>query len=227
MKRVRLLCAVRTSAGLLALSLSACSSFTNYVSTVKQIAGVGQRADDSKLEPAYRYLRVTVSGNSTFVLLGDIDKLPDGAVEVYYSSTGEVLRFQNGRLAGAIGLTTEWRRVAFLDTPKWAVAADGKATEWTRIRDEMPGYRYGVEDRVSIRKIAPPNKTSLLDLSPESLTWFEETVIQGKTTGDHLPVARYAVSFAGNRETVVYGEQCLSTHLCLAWQQWDTRKQQK
>ena len=207
MKRVRLLSAVRASIGLVALSLSACSSVTNYVSTVKRVAGLGQRADDNNLEPAYRYLRVTVSGNSTFVVLGDIDKHPDGAVEVYYSSTGEVLRFQNGRLAGAIGLTTEWRRVAFLDTPKWAVATDGKAIEWTRVRDEMPGYRYGVEDRVSIRKIAPPNKSSLLDVAPESLTWFEERVIQGKTTSDNLPVARYAVSFVGNRETVVYGEQ--------------------
>lgn len=204
--------------------LTACSAVSTRVDSVKQILGIGQHADDTKLDPAYRYLRITTAGNTTFILLGDIDKQPDGSVEVYYSSTGETLRFINGRLAGATGLITEWRKVVFATPPAWTAVTEGKVLEWNRVRDVMPGYRYGLEERLAIRRISTPQKSSLVGIPPESLIWFEERIISRSPNGDNLPPSRYAVSFAGKQESVVYGEQCLSPQLCLAWQQWAPRK---
>ena len=51
--------------------------------------------------------------------LGDIDKHSDGSTEVYYSGGSEVFRLQNGRVAGVVGLTTEWRNVSQREAPDW------------------------------------------------------------------------------------------------------------
>jgi hypothetical protein len=149
-----------------------------------------------------------------------------------------VLRLQNGRLVGAVGLTTEWRDVFLPELPSWSALARGdQAFRWTRTRDVMPGYRFGVKDALSLRVVAESKRSELLGLDPQRLTWFEETVesaqvarfagifSSGVAADAALPPARYAVDFRDGQETVVYGEQCLTSELCFTWQRWPVQVQ--
>lgn len=207
------------------MALASCASISkSVVDNYTKLTGRVTAEVESGLNPTYRYLRVTLSGRSTFVLLGDIDPHPDGPIEIYYSSTGEVLRFQHGRLVGATGLRTEWRNVSLKGVPSWTAINSQKSAEFRRIRDVMPGYHYGMEDHIASNKVSPPAKSALAEIPPETLTWFEERISPQSKVSEILPPSRYGLSFEGNQEIVVFGEQCLSSTLCLAWQQWTPRK---
>ena len=154
-------------------------------------------------------------------------------IEVYYSSAGEVVRLQKGRIVGALGLTTEWRSVS-LTAPAWgAVAASAQPASFTRVRDVMPGYRSGVRDPLVLRVIPAPERTVLRGVDRNALTWFEERIqptassrLLSASRSEILPAARYAVDLTGGTETVVYGEQCLAPDLCFTWQRWSAAMQQ-
>ncbi len=187
----------------------------------------GKRADPGvRLDPKYRWLRVATQGRHVYLALGYEDKNPLGTIEVWYSGTKEVLRLQNGRIAGATGLTTEWRSVSFQDVPTWSSVASAELPlRWTRTRDVMPGYRFGVRDRLEVRAILAPQKVPLQGVDAQQLSWFEERIVspenaRASASGDRdlLPVSLYAVDLKGESEKVVYGEQCLSPGLCFAWQ---------
>ena len=218
--------------------LSGCASYGNsIVELISKSIKPEPGGNSALLSPAYRYLRVSIKGRSIFVTLGDQDDHPDGPIEVYYSTGREVIRLQNGRIVGTVGLLSEWRNVSVRDMPGWRTAVSASSPiAGERIRDVMPGYRFGVRDKLILSKIPSPGKTQLVDIHADSLTWFEERFenavaksyarlfTQSDTTIEYLPPARYAVAFAGDRETVVYGEQCLAPDLCFTWQRWSPKK---
>lgn len=202
--------------------LTACSSGLSAVSqTLQEIYGPSSNVEP-KLDPRFEYLRVTVRGRPAYLALGNEENAAGGRVKVWYSARKEVLELQGGRVVGASGLTTEWRNVKLMDVPSWrTVSATPHAVEWTRTRDVMPGYRYGIEDRLALRRIETPRSTRLASIDPAQLTWFEERVV--RTDADPLPAAIYGVDLRDGREEVVYGEQCLSPDLCFTWQNWPVR----
>ena len=232
---------IRDLAAVLSLiaALSGCSAAGNAImQTLPYAYGRNPGVDNAKLNPNFRYLRLTVGGRVVLLALGDVDNHPQGEIEVWYSAEREVLRLQNGRLVGAIGLTTEWRSVTLPELPSWsATAGSDRALQWTRARDVMPGYRFGVKDELSLRAVAAPQRSALQGLDPQRLTWFEEQVESGSVAGisdflgnrvgadSMLPPARFAVDFRGTHETVVYGEQCLTPDLCFTWQRWSAQAQ--
>jgi hypothetical protein len=166
------------------------------------------------LNPKYRYLRVQIDERAIFMVLGYIDQTPNGPVEVWYSSESDVLRLRDGRVVGAnIKRGVNWLSVYFTNFPSWNMV--GEQAEFERIRDESPGYRYGIKERLLIHPIPPPGDTNLQLVSTKSLTWFEEIV-----RGDEvIRPARYALSQDGENR-VIYGEQCLSSAYCFSWQTW-------
>jgi hypothetical protein len=171
---------------------------------------------DQKLSPDFRYLRVQVDDRVLFMALGSVDPSPDGPVEVWYSADADVLHLRDGRVVGAtLKRGTNWSSVSFLHLPSWD-KVDQKAN-FVRTRDVSPGYRYGITDKMVIKRIAPPDDTHLKNIPAASLVWFEE-VVQGDT--DIRP-ARYAVNQNGvPAHKVVYAEQCLSSEFCFSWQSW-------
>lgn len=227
---------IRALAAVLSLvaALSGCSTAGNAIlQTLPYAYGRSPGVDNARLNPNFRYLRLTIGGRVVLLALGDVDSHPRGPIEVWYSAEREVLRLQNGRLAGAVGLTTEWRNVALPELPPWSVAARAdRAFRWTRTRDVMPGYRFGVNDVLSLRVVEAPQRSALQGLDAQRLTWFEERIESGRVAGLSavfgdgtgaeavLPPARYAVDLQGGQETVVYGEQCLAPELCFTWQRW-------
>ncbi|TAK49271.1 MAG: hypothetical protein EPO27_05435 [Betaproteobacteria bacterium] len=202
--------------------LVGCASSTDPIMQTLQVvlqrdAGV----DGAKLNPNFRYLRVTIAGRAALLVLGYEENDPRGPVEVWYSAEREVLKLQQGRVIGAFGTTTEWRNVRLPELPAWSVLARESAPRrLVRTRDVMPGYRYGLRDALLLGPAPVPEKSALRDLDARSLAWFEERLespTQGETS---LPPARYAVRIQGGKETVVYGEQCLAPELCFTWQRW-------
>lgn len=192
----------------------------------------GDDAARATPNPNFQYLRVTVEGRLALFVLGYIDPHPHGPVEVWFSAEKEVLRLQNGRLIGATGPSTEWQGVVIPTLPAWeTLARSTEPLQWTRIRDVMPGYRFGLRDTLSLHVTAAPAKSALLGIAPQNLLWFEErmqpppaatNILSAlSTSGDyHLPPARYALALRNGKGTIVYGEQCLSARLCFTWQRW-------
>ena len=230
---------IRTRAAVLSLviALSACSSGSNAIlQTLSYAYERNPGVNNARLNPNFRYLRVTIGGRVALLALGDVDSHPQGPIEVWYSAEREVLRLQNGRLVGAVGLTTEWRDVSQPALPSWSAAARAdQAFRWTRTRDVMPGYRFGVNDELSLRVVPEPAHSKLQGLDPQRLIWFEERIESVPAAGLAavignwrafdlpLPPARYAADIRNGEETVVYAEQCLAADLCFTWQRWPAR----
>ena len=215
------------------LCLSACApGMQAGVDSIRQAVQRGGTVDASPLDPNFTYLRVTRGSHTGLLWRGSIEGTSADPVEVFYSGTGEVLRLRDGRIVGAVGLTTEWRRVE-VTGPAWAsAAARQQSGPFVRLRDVMPGYRTGLRDELVLNVIPPPKRTALQAVYPAVLTWFEETAIQPKGGGwglpaaETLPAARYAVDLRGGQASVVYSEQCLARDYCFTWQRWSAALQQ-
>ncbi|HYC48456.1 MAG TPA: hypothetical protein VED01_23535 [Burkholderiales bacterium] len=211
------------------LGLSGCTSGMGAaVVSLRQLVASQNSADSEALDPNFAYLRVTNGRHTGLLWRGSMEPSADGPIEVYYSSTGEVLRLQRGRVVGALGVPTEWRQV-WVKAPAWRDIARSGGTAYVRVRDVMPGYRSGVKDELSARVVPAPSKSAMRVLEPSTLTWFEETIRTSsgiKSGRERLPPARYAVRLGDADETVVYGEQCLAPDFCFTWQRWSATIQQ-
>ncbi|QHJ01649.1 hypothetical protein GT347_20630 [Xylophilus rhododendri] len=200
------------------LASAACSTSTSASIEAARSLFSPPAADTAVLNPAYRYLRVTAGKNVALLVLGYTDATPGPGTEVWYSASKEAVRLWQGRIAGTGGLKTDWHSVRFDGAPSWRSALAGGA-RYRRLRDVMPGYATDVREEVWVSPIAPPASSSLKNLAPESLQWFEErTVPQGLASG--LPAARFAVDLSSQQERVVYSEQCLSPDFCITTQIW-------
>lgn len=198
-------------------AVSGCADSTNAIlSTAGTLIGRGERAEP-KLNPDLRYLRMTTRGSVAYIALGYLEEGDGEPVEVWYTSQREVVRLRGGRLVGVVGLSQEWRNVTFAKLPDWHELARIGTYKWTRSRDIMPGYRYGVVDQLTLKRQDPPRTSALTGVSPERLAWFEET-LETASVRNALPPARYAVDL--DRNLVVYGEQCISPAVCFSWQRW-------
>lgn len=177
--------------------------------------GVAEQAAQG-LNPDFRYLRVQVGEREVFMVLGYVDPTSDGPAEVWYSAEADVLRLRDGRVVGATMKTgTDWLAVSFMHLPSWDSV--GEQAVFERTRDESPGYRYGIHEKMLIHRIAPPKDSRLKVIPASSLSWFEESV-QGGADGHP---ARYAVRLdAVGSHRVIYAEQCLSGEFCFSWQDW-------
>lgn len=167
--------------------------------------------------PGIQYIRVLSEGHTAYLALGYVEPGPEDNTEIWYSAKGEVLRLRNGRIVGTTGLATDWREVRLPKLPPWSHIGNS-ALQYQRSRDEMPDYRFNIAETVSIRAVMPPKSSQLKDRDPTGLHWFEETVSAGSPMSIELPPSLYAVELAKDKELVVYGETCLTTTLCLAWQ---------
>jgi len=178
----------------------------------------------AQLNPQLRYLRVDVPGRPPALLvLGYLDPHPEGEIEVWYSSQGEVLKTRQGRIIGTAGLELDWRRVATIPpAPRWQeVTAAGH--RYRRLRDEMPGYRQSIaSDMVVIPWTGLPNTALAASLPPERARryqWFREEEANS-SLGNPLPAAWYAWGRYNGQAAVVFSQQCLSVTFCLSLQPW-------
>ena len=208
------------------LALTGCVQ-TPISQTLVEAFGKGKSSniDAVKLNPNLKYLRVTVRDRTVLMVLGYLDKTPQGNIETWYSSEGEVLRLQNGRVLSTNGLEIDWRNVKYASLPAWSelggLRSNTYSLQFTRTLDQMPAYKFGISEVVNLYGIGAPSNSNLVGLSANQLKWFEEKV---KETSHGLPSARYGLSTKDGQAVVVYGEQCFSRDLCFSWQTWPLAK---
>lgn len=173
-----------------------------------------------KLNPKLRYLRVQLPNSQPALLvLGYVDPAPGGPVEVWYSSSGELLRLQSGRIVGTAGLPFDWPRVWFDPSPPpWKDA--GKPTQkFVRYHDERPGYRAGQRQVMRLLPTAEPLRQDWPAKLPfANYRWYTET--SDSIHSVHVPNSVYAIDEHDGQSRVVYSEQCLSPDWCFKIQAW-------
>ena len=175
------------------------------------------KVDRFNTNPNYRYLRVTLKNTVGLMVLGYTEQHEDGKIEVWYSNTGQVIRLQNGRIIGTVGLENDWLNVNYQTLPSWQELAQGSTVIYKRKRDQMPGYLFGILDFVSVYPTPPPTNSKIVKFAPKQLRWYEETALNNR---HKLASARFAVLEKEGAFNVVYGEQCLTDNFCLSWQTW-------
>lgn len=205
------------------LFLAGCSlDQSPMISMAKKIYDLKTSKNNIALNPAYRYLRTTVSGHVLYLALGSVETTPRGTVETWYSGDREILRLSNGRIVNTAGLSTDWRETFVKHVPTWKSALK-HPKHYLRVRDVMPGYRFGIRDHITLRAILPPKKSMLVAKNPNQFAWFEE-VANTSEADMGIPPVRYAVEFNHQEERVIYSEQCLSIHFCVTFQQWSANE---
>ena len=183
-------------------------------------------------DPRFRYLRVEMKDRTPAMwVLGYLDQHHMGAIEVWYSAQGEMLKLQNGRIVATQGLPVDWAAVRFsASPPAWADLGTAVAT-FGRERDELPRYRYGLREHVVLTAVVPPPASYLpASVHPDMAAryaWFEETALPANGLGGaSLPAAsalsasRFAWGLHLGQPMVVYSEQCLAPGVCLRIQRW-------
>jgi Group 4 capsule polysaccharide lipoprotein gfcB, YjbF len=214
-------------------SLFGCSGHnTSLVSDLVRLAWQESAQRDvtltQVLNPAYRYLRVTLDGRAFLMVLGYVDVDADALepTEVWYTGQGEVLRLKNGRLLSMTGIKTDWLAVRNTGVPTWtslAALPESAIVRYTRMRDLKELYQFGIQEQVMVRRIAAPPTQALAGLPLSDLVWLEEQYVTHSTSAQ-LPPSLFAVRSLSKEKdmysSVVYSRQCLSTQLCLSLQEW-------
>src|SRR5439155_19565010 len=81
-----------------AVAASGCADpSTAVLQTLRQTIGRDNiaAADAFKLDPRYRYLRVTHEGGVAILILGGVDKDSRGTIQTWYAADAAVLKLQN------------------------------------------------------------------------------------------------------------------------------------
>jgi hypothetical protein len=206
-----------------AVLVAACGDTGNSIlRTARYVFPDFSQVDNAPIDPKFRYLRVTLRGRVLRLALGYNDPDVRGPIEVWYSSEGEVVKLLQGRLVGVMGAPWEWHDVVLPERlPPWSdVAKSKEGVRLERVRDVMPGYRYGIREVLALKPIPAPLFTRLRDVDAEKLLWFEERIEGYPAEEDALAPSRYAVDVRGGEEVVVYAEQCIVRDFCLTWQRW-------
>ncbi len=197
--------------------LTACGH-TPVSLTLFEAAGIGKSVDSIKLNPNLSYLRVTVGTDRVVLMvLGYLEPTLQGPIETWYSSEGEVLKLQNGRVLSTAGMAVDWRASKYSGLMPWPDMVQRVSSEFVRQTDQMPGYKFGIEEKVSIANVPAPTNANMVGMAPSYLRWYEETV---RGTSHGLPSARYALRLSASGPVLVYGQQCFSNDFCISWQPW-------
>ena len=177
----------------------------------------------TELNPKLRYLRVDVDGRPPALLvLGYLDPHPQGEVEVWYSSQGEVIKTRHGRIVGTAGLELDWRRVIMSPAPPDWTTMVASGQRYRRWRDEMPGYRQSILSDVLVTPWPGlpnvPLGASLSSDRAKHYRWFRED--DTSRSPNALPPSWFALGPYDGQPSVVYSQQCLSATFCLSLQRW-------
>jgi hypothetical protein len=173
------------------------------------------------LLPGYEYLLAEINGRQVILVLGQRKTTPspngDVVDEHWYSASREMMHLRNGRLHVIMGMHTEWRDNRSTP-PAWsALQAQGQAAQWLRTRDEMPYYRFGIQDSIRTQALAhaPIAVPAGLPTQGHDIRWAQDH-IETTTPKGHRWV--YTQNFALAANQVIYSEQCISPELCLRLQ---------
>jgi hypothetical protein len=206
-----------------AVGMSACTSVpaSGLQTMAVALTGVGAKAPAAT--PGVRFMRVRLDRAESFLVFGDVDVSPWGPVEVWYSAGRQVLRLHNGRVFTSAGMPVDWSATDWAASPPAWSAVRSEPVAYLRVRDEYPGLRMGVRERVTIRRVAPPSGLALPGVAEQrwrAWAWYSETAVPDDAApgGQLLPPALFGVDLKAPGEPVRYSRQCLAPGVCLELQ---------
>jgi len=166
-------------------------------------------------DPKLRYLKVAVNQHEVLM----VEAYRAGGDSVWVSSDLAILKTRNGYLTDLEGFRINWQDVRGLNLATAAQLA--KPTAYTRVRNEMPGYRYQIRERVLVSPLSrAPDDVVFTQNIGSSIRWFTEEVVS--LSGGQEPSYRYpgvfAVDMSQRPYQVVFGRQCLARDYCIRWQ---------
>ena len=187
-------------------------------------------------DPRYSFLRVQVSGYPPGMLaLGFIDEVPGGSeapVLVWYSAQHEVLRTQDGRIVANTGTPFDWSALRWIvPPPAWRGVGDA-GYRYSRERDVLPDYEFGLREVVLGSPIAMPDTDQLPVTLPatvaQSLRWYKEVPYMERAGGQAgsatLPPSIFGWGQYAGESMVVYSEQWLTPEVSIRIQRWPVTK---
>lgn len=159
-------------------------------------------------------MRIFANGQNALLVLGEIDRDPLGDIESWYSGQAEVIKFQNGRIVGTGGLATNWVGVNIIPLHNGG---------YQRIRDVMPGYRFGLMETVAVQKLPaiPSEIKAVAGFNWQRLTtlqWQEEAP-QPSLSSSVLP--RNLIGYEqrpDGQQRAAAGFQCIDDGICIQWE---------
>lgn len=166
----------------------------------------------SQVRAGFEYILVSTNTHEALMALGErrIDESKNQIHEHWYTGQGEMLYLVNGRIQKALGFTNEIRGQSN-EAPTWnEVVESRRELTWRRKIDLMPGFRYGVINNISTKKIETPSKPP--DNLPTTSKWIADLVETKTYDGKTRWFTQQFALFEGR---VVYSEQCISSELCL------------
>jgi len=202
----------RTAGLLFAFILSACAGINPTLDMTTLLVPFGAKADS--FQPGFEYLAIELNGRKTHMALG-YRLYEDNAIhEYWYSGEREMLHMANGRIVEVQGMTNEVRATT-KDVPSWqAIADSSQYLVWSREKDVMPGYRYGLVEYVISQKVTPTAKERDV-IKNENALWVEEEV-KSKTADGKEWIYRELFAIVNNQ--AIFSQQCVSERLCFRLQ---------
>jgi hypothetical protein len=200
----------------LALALSACTNLWQAGwQTAQQALPQKITAQSITLDPQLRYLKVAINEHEVLM----VEAYRSDSDSVWVSSDLAILKTRNGYLTDLEGFRINWQEVRGLNLVTAAQLA--KPTAYTRVRNEMPGYRYQIRESVLVSPLErAPEEIQLIPPRNANLRWFSEEV--RTQMGERAPNYRYpgffAIDISQHPYQVVFGQQCLGRGYCIRWQ---------
>lgn len=167
---------------------------------------------ESRFDASYDYISIQSVTSNGRMILGYRQIQQGKLIEHWYTGAGEMLETADGRIYKALGTTSEIRR-NIGQTPSWqAVSESLVPIKWRRSLDIMPGYRFGIEEKITTRMLTENDIPVILSIKQRGLVWYQDVV---ESTDIHgLPIT-YIQLFALKDKQIVYSEQCISELLCM------------
>lgn len=186
------------------LLLTGCQGFNPVIDTMLSRVDAQQVA----YQPGFEYLEVVLHGRRAAMALGSREDRGGAVHEYWYSGQREMIHLTNGRITEVIGMTHEVRATVGV-VPGWAqLTQTDRPLVWSRSRDLMPQYRYGVREFVISQKVMP---TAAEKAAAQEAVWVEEEVKSKLADGSDWI---YREQFALKNGLVVYSVQCIAPELC-------------
>lgn len=183
--------------------------------TAKQVLPQTISSPPQNRDPKLRYLKVAINQHEVLM----VEAYRAGSESVWVSSDLAILKTRNGYLTDLEGFRINWQEVRGLSLVTAAQLA--KPTAYTRVRNEMPGYRYQIRESVLVSPLArAPQEIQLTPPRNANLRWFSEEV--RTQLGEQVPSFHYpgvfAIDINQDPYHVVFGRQCLARDYCIRWQ---------
>jgi hypothetical protein len=197
-------------------SLTACTNLWQAGwQTAQQSLPQTLNSQPQNLDPKLRYLKVAINQHEVLM----VEAYRAGSESVWVSSDLAILKTRNGYLTDLEGFRINWQDVRGLNLVTAAQLA--KPTAYTRVRNEMPGYRYQLRESVLVSPLArAPDEIRFTPPRSANLRWFSEEV--RSQMGEQVPSYRYpgifAIDINQSPYQVVFARQCLARDYCIRWQ---------